>query len=358
MTLLWPWLLLLLLLVPLLIAAYVWMLRRRRRYVVHYSSLLLVRQALPRRARWRQHLPFALFTLGLTSLILTTARPAAVVEVPLSRTTIILALDVSRSMCSTDVAPNRLSVAQEAALAFIEAQETGTQIGIVAFAGFAEIIVPPTADKDRLTEAVENLTTSLGTAIGSATLKAIDAVAEINPAVAPSGVNLRGDGAPPPPPEGIYQPEIIVLLTDGANSQGPQPLDAAERAALRGLRVYTIGFGTPEGGAMVCTRRQLGSDAFGDGFGGFGGGFGPGGGGAFRRLLVIDEPTLQAVADTTGGAYFRAENADQLYEVFRTLPAQIVLQTENLELSVLFALLGAIFAGAGVVLSLLWNRFP
>ena len=120
MNFLWPWLLLFLLIIPLSIAIYIWMLRRRRKFAVRYSSLSLIREALPKSARWRQHLPFALFLLGLTGLIGAFARPVAEVEVPLSRTTIILALDVSRSMCATDVEPIRLAVAQDAALAFVE----------------------------------------------------------------------------------------------------------------------------------------------------------------------------------------------------------------------------------------------
>jgi Ca-activated chloride channel family protein len=356
MNLLWPWTLLLLLFIPLIIAVYIWVLRRRRRFAVRYSSLSIIREALPRRSRWRQHLPFAIFLLGLASLTMAMARPAAEVEVPLSRTTIILALDVSRSMCATDVNPNRLAVAQEAALDFIEGQAADTQIGIVAFAGFAEIIVPPTNDKDVLKEAVENLTTSLGTAIGSATLKSIDAIAEINEAVPPSGLNLRTEEGDGEPAEETYLPDIIVLLTDGANTQGPFPLDAARQAADRQLRVYTIGFGTTELSEMVCSREQLGGDIFGGRFGG-GGGFG-GGFGDFRRFLLLDEPTLEAVAEITGGSYFRAESADQLNEVFLDLPTQIVIQTETLEISVIFLAVGTFLAIIAMVLALLWNRFP
>ncbi len=351
----WPWLLLLLLLIPLSVAAYIWMLRRKRKFAVRYSSLSLIREALPKRSRLRQHIPFALFLLGLTSLIMAMTRPFAEIEVPLSRTTIILAIDVSRSMCATDVTPNRLTVAQEAALAFIEDQADGTQIGIVAFAGFAELIVPPTNDKELLKEAVNNFTTSLGTAIGSATLKSIDAIAEINPDVAVSGVNLQIEDNQTDALEAFYQPDIIVLLTDGANSQGPLPIDAAQQAADRQVRVYTIGFGTTDPMEMVCTRQQLGSDAFGGGFGGnFGGGFG--GGGGFRRFLIIDETTLRAVADMTGGDYYRAESADQLFEVFQDLPTQITLQKETLEISVFFLVFGTLFTFAAVILSLKWNR--
>lgn len=353
MDLLWPWFLLLLLLIPLIIAVYIGLLRRRNRYAVRYASLSLVREALPKWSRWRRHLPFALFLLGLTSLIAALARPVAAVEVPLSRTTIILALDTSRSMCATDVYPNRLTVAQEAALAFIEDQPTGTQIGIVAFAGFAQIVVSPTRDKEALQEAIRSFTTSLGTAIGSATLKSIDAIAAVNPAVVPSDYILDVEENEPAE-EKIYQPDIIVLLTDGANSQGPNPLDAAKQATDRGIRVYTIGFGTSDPGQMICSQQQMGSDTF----GGFGGGFGGGGGGNFRRFVVIDEDTLQTVADVTGGAYFRAENADQLLDVFLNLPTQIVLQKQSLEISVLFSILGAVFVIAAVTLSLLWHRFP
>ncbi len=368
MTLLWPWFLLLLILIPLLLGLYIWSLRRKRRFAVRYSSLSIIREAMPRRSRWRQHLPFALFLLGLATLTTAMARPAAEIKVPLNRTSIILALDISRSMCATDVPPNRLTVAQEAILAFIDDQADGTQIGIVAFAGFAEIIVPPTHDKDLLREAVGNFTTSLGTAIGSATLKSIDAIAEINEAVAHSGVNLRSLDNELEQAEGFYQPDIIVLLTDGANSTGPQPIDAAQQAADRFLRVYTIGFGTDELPEMVCSPEQLGSDSFGRGFGGgnlgggagagFGGGFNSGDGRDFRRFIVIDEETLQAVADTTGGAYFRAQNADQLHEIFLDLPTQIVLQTETLEITVIFLALGALFATLAIGLSLNWNRSP
>ena len=209
-------------------------------------------------------------------------------------------------------------------------------------------------------DAIENFTTSIGTAIGSATLKSIDAIAEVNEAVAPSGVDLSGEVDGALSGEGFYQPDIIVVLTDGANSQGPWPLDAAQVAADRQVRVYTIGFGTTEPEEMVCTAAQLGSDAFSGNFGGGGpGSFGGGGGfGGFRRFLVLDEDTLQGVAGMTGGEYYRAANAAQLYDVFVNLPNEIVLQKEHLEISAFFAILAAVFMTIAFVLSLLWYRFP
>jgi Ca-activated chloride channel family protein len=365
MNLIWPGFILLLLCIPLLVVIYIWVLRRKRRFAIRYSSLSIIREALPKRSRWRQHLPVALFLLGLASLITALSRPVAEVPVPLSRTTIIITLDISRSMCATDVSPNRLTVAQEAAASFIEDQADGTRIGIVAFADFAEIVVPPTYDKELLKDAVRNLTTSIGTAIGSATLKAIDAIAEINTDVAPSGLNLRTNETDEGLLDEEFMPDIIVLLTDGANTRGPTPIDAAFQAADRQLRVYTIGFGTTEVSELVCTQQQLGSDElqgrFGGGFGGGFGGrdFGGGGfGGNNRRYLLLDEPTLRAVADITGGSYFRAEDAQQLVEVFLDLPTRIVLQKEAIEISVAFTALGAAFVAFAIVLSSIWKRYP
>lgn len=362
MSFLWPDLLLFLLLIPLLVLAYFWILRRRRRFAVRYSNLSLIREALPQRSRWRRHLPPALYLAALMSLLTAVARPTALIQVPLSRTTVVLALDVSRSMCATDVAPNRLTIAQEAAAKFIEEQADGTMIGIVAFADLAEIVVPPTSDKEQLREALRSLTTSIGTAIGSATLKGIDAISEVNTDVAASGVNLGVEAEGETQNQQSYIPDIIVLLTDGANTRGPRPIDAARQAADRRLRVYTIGFGTTEYSEMVCTRAQLGSDAFGGfGYGGFGGdsfGGGFGGGGRWRQYLLLDEPTLRSVAEITGGDYFRAENADQLLEVFLDLPKRIELQREAIEISVAFAALGALFVIAALGLSMRWNRIP
>ena len=354
---LWPRLLLLFLLIPLLVAGYIRITRRRQKYAIRYSSLALIQIALPKRALWRQYLPIVLFLLGLASLVTALARPIAEVQVPQSRTTIILALDVSRSMCSTDVSPNRLTIAQDAALNFIEEQADNTRMGIVAFARFAEIVVPPTNDKEVLKEAISNFTTSIGTAIGSATLRSIDAIAEVNEAVDPSGVVISPNTGDTSLAGDFYQPDIIVLLTDGANTHGPLPLDAAQQAADRQVRVYTIGFGTTTPEPMVCTSQQSAGDLFSDGFGGgFGGGLS--GGGSFRRFLLLDEPTLQGIADLTGGSYYRAENAEQLYQVFLDLPTEIVLQKERLDITFFFSILGAILAGLAIVLSLLWRPLP
>jgi Ca-activated chloride channel family protein len=354
MDLLWPGFLLLLGLIPLLVAVYIWMLRRRRRFAVRYSSLALVREALPRRSHLRRHLPFALFLLGLAALVAALSRPVAIVSVPTGQVTIILAIDVSRSMCSTDIQPNRLEAAKSAAQSFIQSQRPGTQIGIVAFAGFAELIQAPTADQELLLDAVESLTTGRRTAIGSGILKSLDAIAEIDPNVAPS-LNGASPGVKPTPvPRGAYAPDIIVLLTDGASNTGPMPLDAAQQAVDRGIRVYTIGFGTenefiPFGGPHCRS---------GDPFGGgqqFGGG-GQFGGGRFRR--GIDEETLKQIAAITDGSYYSATSAGELRSVFQNLPTYLITKHETMEISVAFTAIGALLAAIAVLLSLIWHPLP
>jgi Ca-activated chloride channel family protein len=352
--LLWPGFLVLLGFIPLLIAAYIWIQRRRRRFTVRYSSLSLVREAQPQHSRLRRYLPPALFLLALAGLVVALARPVAIVTVPTNKTTIIMAMDVSRSMCSTDIEPNRLIAAQNAALAFIQSQKPGTQIGIVAFAGFAELIQPPTTDQAVLRDAIESLTTGRRTAIGSAILKSLDVIAEIDPNVAPSVDDSSSAVEPPPVTPGAFAPHIIVLLTDGASNAGPLPVEAAQQATDRGIRVYTIGFGTARGGEMPnCSPQYVGGEP-----GGFGGGgqFGGFGGGRFRR--GIDEETLKQVAAMTDAEYYSAESSDELVKAFENLPTYLIAKHEVTEISFAFAALGALLAATAIVLSLIWHPLP
>ncbi len=239
MDFLWQGFLVLLVVPPLLAVAYALSLRRRRPSGVRYSSLSLVRDAAPRGSFLRRHLPVALFLLGLASLVVALARPAAILSFPANETTIILTIDVSGSMCSTDIPPSRLEAAEAAAADFIKQQSATTQIGIVAFSGFAAVVQPPTTDQQQLLDTLSSLTTGRRTAIGSGILAAIDAISEIDPSVAPSVIDGRPGVEPPPVAKGAYAPDIIVLLTDGASNAGPDPLDAAQQAADRGIRIYT-----------------------------------------------------------------------------------------------------------------------
>ena len=350
-----PGALIALVLLPLLAVVRLWLLRRRRP-AIRYSSLSLVMDAAPRSSWLRRHLPFGVFLLALASLVLAMARPVQIVPVPAGRTTVILAMDVSRSMCATDIPPNRLQAAEAAAADFIDRQSATTQIGIVAFAGFAEIVQAPTTDQEVLLDVVESLTTGRRTAVGSAILKSLDAIAEIDASVAP----VRGDGAsgddPARVPRGAYAPAIIVLLTDGASNAGPPPVEAAEAAAARGIRVYTIGFGTadPNSERPPCGLQFIGNEPNQTGIPSFGGG--GGGGGGFRR--AIDEDTLMAVAEATGGTYYPAESADELHTVFQNLPTDLITRHEIMEISVLFVALGAILVGLSILLGQAWRPLP
>ena len=267
---------------PVLLGVYVWQLRRRRRQAVRYSNVALLRAA------------------GAGSAVVAAARAdrsgarapwgcwgwrargrRCGPTVPTSSSTIILALDVSGSMCATDVAPNRLGAAQAAVRAFVEGQDDETKVGLVVFSGFAQLAVAPTVDRDELLAALDAVTTGRGTTIGAAILRSIDAIAELDPNVAPAdavdepttdGPGLADPTPAPRPGAGSggaggggaggaavdVAPEIIVLLTDGANTRGVTPAQAAEQAAARGVRVYPIGFGTTNPTQMACTRDQYG----------------------------------------------------------------------------------------------------
>lgn len=351
MSFLWSPLLVLLSIIPFIVVAYILLLRRRRKFAVRYSSLLLVREAAAHQTWLRRHLPFALYLLALTSLILALGRPVATVTVPSNQSTIILAIDVSRSMCATDVSPNRLEVAKDAAQAFVQHHRSGRQIGIVAFAGFAELVQPPTTDTRVLHSAIENLTTARRTAIGSAILRSIDAIAEVDDRIAPSDNVADSSGIfELPPSEAELSPHIIVLLTDGSSNAGPFPLTAAAQAVSRGIRVYTIGYGTVNNTSpMDC------GDGFGDQFG-FGWGGSQWNQQNFRDFrLQLDETTLKQIADMTGGAYYAATSADELEDVFQNLPSYVIVTRETIEVSVFFTAFAALMILLAMALSFHWH---
>jgi Ca-activated chloride channel homolog len=259
-------------------------------------------------------------------------------------------MDVSLSMCSTDIPPNRLEVAKQAALSFVRDNSSRRQVGIVAFAGFAELIQAPTTDVRLLEHAIESLVPARRTAIGSAILRSIDAIAEVDDRVPQSELGTAASVDPGQEP-GEVVPHIIVLLTDGASNAGPLPVSAAQQAAERGVRVYTIGFGTLNNTSpMNCGDGDL----FGFG-GGFGSPFGAGGGGFHRE---IDEETLKQVADLTGGEYYMATSANELQQVFQDLPTYVVATRETTEISVFFTAFAVFIAILALVLAFRWHPLP
>jgi Ca-activated chloride channel family protein len=356
MSFLWSGLLIFAVVLPIAIAAYVWSLHRRRPAAVVYSSLELVRVAVPRSSRIRRHIPFALMLAAMGALVLAMARPVMVLAVPTDRTTIILAIDVSGSMCSTDIPPTRLQAAEAAAASFIGGKASSAQIGIVAFSTYAQVIQTPTSDRNLLMSALDSLATGRRTAVGEGILASIDAISDVDPSVAKSQSDPTASDVTPVP-QGDYAPDIVVLLTDGASNSGIDPIAAAQQAANRVVRVYTIGFGTAQGGQLspTCASQLIGREP-GNGFGGGGfggGGFGGGGGGNFRR--GIDEATLQQIADMTGAKYYPAESSGDLNSVFASLPLNLIVKHEVTEVSFAFVGVGGLLAGAALLLGRLWR---
>jgi Ca-activated chloride channel family protein len=329
---------------PALILAYVWM-QRRRKAALRYASLDLVRPAIGRMARWRRHVPPVLFLLAIALLCFGLARPQTRMTLPSVHQTVILAVDVSLSMSADDVAPNRLTAAQVAARAFIEDRPANLRVGLVAFGGNALVVQQPTSNREELLAAIDRFQLQRGTATGSALYAALATLlpdAGIDLAALefkwenvrnmrdPSQFIMKQPGMKPadPVPPGSYDHGAIILMSDGKSTIGPAPLDAARAVAERGVRVYTVGFGTPEG-AMVR----------GDGW---------------ALFVKLDEDTLKSIASITKGVYFQASTADELRQVYRDLNTKLVLERKDVELTFMFVAVSAVLLVAAAGLSLLW----
>jgi len=345
MPFLWSPALWLLALVPLIVAAYVWLQTRRRKYALRYASIALVRPALDNRARWRRYIPPALFFLALALMLVALARPVALIRTPRQEGIVILALDSSLSMRNEDMQPNRFQAAIRAAHSFVEKRAAGAQVGIVAFAGNAAIAQLPTDDEEDLHAALNQLFLQRGTAIGSGILTSMEAIAlaQQGKPTAPnsSGEPLASPTLAPVPP-GTVIPAIVILLTDGNNRNGPDPLEAAQTAQASGVRVYTVGIGSRN---PVNAPNPFGGGNSGRSFGG----------GGFRAEL--DEATLRAIADTTGGEYYYAANETELEKIYGNMGLNIVLKLEKAELTAYVSAAAALVLFAAIGLSLWWGTF-
>ena len=347
MRFLWPDLLWLLLLIPALIAAYVWILRRRKRAAIRYSSLLLVRDAV-RGQRFRRHIPPALFLLAMLAALLAVARPTALVTLPTQYMTIAMAMDVSRSMMATDVEPSRIVAMQAAARSFIEELPSNVRLGIVSFAGTAAVVQTPTDSKADMLAAIDRFQLQRATATGSGLILSLamlfpDDGIDIESVIA-SQARARGYGggaapidrprkAEPKKPTqpvalGSYASGVIILLSDGRRTTGPDPLEVAKMAAERGVRVFTVGFGTLQGTTIQSENYSF--------------------------YVRLDEETLKAIAKMTGGEYFHAGTAADLRKVYESLSTKFALERKETEISALFSAIAALLALMAVMLSMLW----
>jgi Ca-activated chloride channel homolog len=334
----WPWALLTLLVFPLLYSAW-WLTRRRRkRAVVRVTSIALVRSAAGGGSRWRRRVPAGLLLLGLAVLAVGAARPQVTAAQVSSSATIMLALDVSGSMCSTDVQPNRITAAEQSAGAFIKSQAGGPRIGLVAFAGTAVVLVPPTKDTQQLLTALRGLSVDGGTAIGEGIIASLDSIAQVDPSVAPTGATARRN------PGSGYADDVIVVLTDGSNNRGVDPQAAARTAAQRGVRVYTIGYGTDNPAPLACSPGQFGSIR---GFFSVGGSV---------SSLGADYGALLQISHATGGTFYRAQDAGQLSRALGKLPAAFSVVRERVDIAAGFATIGGLLIAVAMTLSLRQGR--
>src|SRR6478735_3125146 len=339
MNFLWPEALWLMLALPLLPALYVWLLRRRGKPALRYSDLQLVREASGR--HWRRHVPPALLFVACAVLLFAAARPQAALTLPWARTTVMLAMDVSLSMRVNDVKPTRLVAAQEAAKLFLRDLPKNIDVGLVTFAGSAQVAQAATLDRASLVSAIDAFQMQYGTAIGNAIVVCL---AELFP---DHGINLgdmtfgsrqkvRGrddkEAAQPKPitpvAPGSYSSAAILLLSDGRRTTGVDTLEAAKMAADRGVRIHVVGLGTVEGPVS--------------------------GGEGLAIYMQLDEPTLREVARMTGGEYHHAGTAEELRSVYQDLGSRMQVQTRETEITALLALVAAILLLAAAGLSMLW----
>ena len=336
MSFIWPPMLLSLLLMPLGVALYVRLQRRRRRLAASYGSLGLVQETAGRRLGGRRHVPPALFLLGLTLLAVALARPRTVLSLPKVEGTVILAFDVSGSMAADDLKPTRMEAAKAAARAFVQRQPRTVQIGVVAFSDSGFSVQAPTNDQEAVLAAIDRLAPARGTSLANGILASLNTIAAADGRQTPrlySNLTPTPTPTPTPVPKGTYAPAVIVLLTDGENTAPPNPLAAAQVAADRGVRIDTVGIGSAAG----ATLRVEG----------------------FAVRTRLDEATLQQIAQLTDGAYYNAEDEQDLRAIYENLGSRLVSKPELTEVTSMLAGAGLLALLAGGAFSLLWfSRLP
>ncbi|MBV9789719.1 MAG: VWA domain-containing protein [Chloroflexi bacterium] len=335
MSFIWPIMLLSLLAVPLAVWLYLRLQQRRRQALERYGSLGFVQGAGGNRLGARRHIPPALFLAGLTILLIALARPQTVVSLPRVEGTVILTFDVSGSMAATDLEPTRMEAAKVVAREFVERQPPTVQIGVVAFSDNGLAVQAPTNDQTAILAAINRIRPQRGTSLGQgilASLNTLDANAE-DDTRRYSTLTPTPTPTPEPVPPGSDTSTAIVLLTDGENTGPPEPLEAAQLAADRGVRVYTVGIGSAQGIDLEVE--------------------------GFTVHTQLDEETLQQIAQTTAGTYYNAESQDELRAIYENIELQLVVRPEEAEVTALFAALGLLVLLIGGACSFLWfSRLP
>jgi Ca-activated chloride channel family protein len=315
MTFLSPWWLLLLVPVLALAVAYVWQQRRQSRYAVRFASLPMLERLAPRRPGWRRHVPAALLLLAFVGLALAVARPEADVRVPRKNATVIVAIDVSISMRATDVEPSRLQAASAAARRFVEGLPDEINVGLVTFSGSTAVRAAPTTDHEEVENALSSLTLSTRTAIGEGVFTSLGEIAATAAKYGQKKV-----------------PATVVLLSDGTNTTGRTPQEAAAAAREAGVPVSTIAYGTQTG--TVELDGQL-------------------------VPVPVDTETLATLAEETDGRAYTAQTSDELNGVYDDIRSSVGFRSEHREITQWFAGLALLLGLAAAGLSLRWfSRLP
>jgi Ca-activated chloride channel family protein len=315
MTFLSPWWLLLLVPVLVLAVAYVWQQRRQSRYAVRFASLPMLERLAPRRPGWRRHVPAALLLLAFVGLALAVARPEADVRVPRKNATVIVAIDVSISMRATDVEPSRLQAASAAARRFVEGLPDEINVGLVTFSGSTAVRAAPTTDHEEVENALSSLTLSTRTAIGEGVFTSLGEIAATAAKYGQKKV-----------------PATVVLLSDGTNTTGRTPQEAAAAAREAGVPVSTIAYGTQTG--TVELDGQL-------------------------VPVPVDTETLATLAEETDGRAYTAQTSDELNGVYDDIRSSVGFRSERREITQWFAGLALLLGLAAAGFSLRWfSRLP
>jgi Ca-activated chloride channel homolog len=334
MTFIWPVMLFLLVLVPLFVLLYVRIRQQRRRLMARQGSLGLFSGATAAGLGIRRHIPPLFFLLSFTTLIVALARPQTEVTLPRIQGTVILAFDVSGSMAADDFQPTRIEAAKAAVTDFVDQQPPTVQIGVVAFSDSGLSVQAPTNDQASVLAAVKRLSPQRGTSLANGILASLTAIA-IGAGQTNYYSNLTPTPAPTPTPvpQGTYTSGVIILLTDGENNQNPDPLEAAQEAADRGVRIYTVGIGSAAGTDLHIN--------------------------GFNVHTQLDEPLLQQISQMTGGTYYNAASAQDLQTIYSNLTPQLIMKAEEMEVTPLFAGLSILVLLVGGTLSLFWfGRLP
>jgi Ca-activated chloride channel homolog len=335
MTFIWPVMLLSFLLLPLFVLFYVWQQRRRQRIAAQFASLGLAQTGAGGRRGLLRHIPPALFLAAFALLLFSLSRPQAAFQLPRIEGTVILLFDVSGSMAAEDLQPNRIEAAKIVAQDFVLRQPPTVQIGVVAFSNNGFAVQPPTNDQDAILAAIQRLTPQLGTSLGQGIYASLNTIDPVEAMGRQRGVEEEEDTVPTPlpVPPGSDNSALIIMLTDGENLEAPDPLEAAQAAADRGVRIFPVGIGSAAGTILEIN--------------------------GFTVHTRLDEETLRQIAALTDGEYFNAQNEAELGAVYENIRPQLVIRPENTEVTSVFAGAGILALLAGGLFSLLWfSRLP